>query len=165
MRWIGPAALVLGLLAASAPASAASSCAEKGSRTLLDNRVARVYEDQSDDTISCSKATGHHRVLASDSYEYLQHLTLSGHFVAFWWTGCLTVDEHCSSSLDVHDVRTGRRVFSGDLEPAVLVLRSNGSVAWSVLALPPARWAARSGAIPGAAPPEPTTVRRWTRGR
>lgn len=134
MLRIGLAAAVGAAMLAAAPgaASATSSCAEKGSRTLLENRVGRVYEDQRDDTISCSKTTGHHRVLASDSYEYLDNLTLSGHFVAFWWTGCLTVDEHCSAALDVHDVRTGRLVFTTDSNPAVLVLRPNGSVAWSV---------------------------------
>lgn len=126
---------VLALVAAAAlvPAEAgAASCAAEGSSTEAENAVARIYRASNDDTFACSKTTGKRKLLAIDAYEYLENLTLRGHFAAYFWQACEAGDHPCYASLEVLDVRRGREVFEADHDPLVLVLRSNGSIAWSV---------------------------------
>lgn len=125
----------MALAAAAAPdgASAASSCSAKGSRTLAENRVARIYEDVDYDVFACSKVTGENVRIAFDPEDVATLITLRGHFVAYGWESCEPPgpEAGCVQSFYVRDVRRKKPVFAGGGEPDAVVLRANGSVAWS----------------------------------
>jgi hypothetical protein len=133
MRWIGVVALVAGVLVPSAPASAASSCSASGSRTVFENGVARVYEDRDYNTFVCSKVNGTRRMIAFDPEDVAELIVLRGHFVAYGWESCEPPgpEAGCARRLYVRDVRREEPVFASGGEPDWIVLRSNGSVAWS----------------------------------
>lgn len=133
MRPAGAASLAAILAVLALPSSAgAATCGETGSRTRAENSVARVYEDQSEDTIACSKANGRAELIAIDAYEYLPLLVLRGHYVAYHWRACEAGDSPCYASLILRDVRRKEPAFSTDDFPLRLLLRSNGSLAWSI---------------------------------
>jgi hypothetical protein len=133
VRW-GAIAIAGGLLAlASGGAGAApSSCSARGSYTVAENGVARVYSDADDYTITCSKANGRRNVIADDSYDLIEDLKLRGHFVAFIRESCETSGFECAEGVYVVDVRRDDdELFFARGDGSTVVLRSNGSIAWS----------------------------------
>ena len=135
MRAVGVVAAVTFLLLAPSRADA-GSCAAKGSATLAENSVARIYLDMSDDTIACSKVNGNRLLLLQDSYDYAEELKLRGHFVAHDQHTCDESGFGCFVVLLVHDVRRDDEVFLRRASPETFVLRSNGSVAWTEAGYP-----------------------------
>lgn len=132
MRWWA-VALAAGLLALvpGAVDARGSTCSSRGSETIAENAVARVYLDRGDDTFSCSKANGRRNMIAHESYDLIQHLTLRGHHVAFSRRSCETSGFECAEGVHVFDVRHDEEAgFFSSGWIATVVLRSNGSIAW-----------------------------------
>ncbi len=127
---IGAAVLVL---ASSGADAAPSSSSAPSSYTVAENRVARVYRDETDDTVTCSKVNGRRNGIASDSYDVIEDLKLRGHYVAFIRKSCETSGFECAEGVFVADVRRDDNddVFSTRGDGSTVVLRSNGSIAWS----------------------------------
>lgn len=133
VRW-GVVVIIAGLLAITpaGPHAAPSSCFSKGSETIGENAVARVYYDRGDNVIACSKTNGRRNEIAADVYDVIEELSLRGHYVAFIRESCETSGFECSTGVFVVDARRSAEdgfFARGDIN--TVVLRSNGSIAWS----------------------------------
>jgi hypothetical protein len=139
VRRSGAAALVSGLLLLAAPAgapAATTSCSSKGSTTVRENSVVRLYDEDDISLFSCSKRTGHREFLHAYDAGRVWQLRLRGHYVAYAYESCLDAagEEDCLLGIEVNDARTGRRTFSemNAYGADRLVLKRNGSIAWGI---------------------------------
>ena len=123
------------LMAAPAGARERHSCAARGSETLRENSVARVYGTAAGDVVACSRRTGHREVLAAaESDERLWQLRLRGHYTAFAYEFCVdALGDDCHLGVARVNARSGayRRMGSVAWEVVRVELRRTGGVAWS----------------------------------
>ena len=147
------------LAAALTPAAAdakRSTCRPAGSEILAESRTGRVYARDGDQrrAVACLFRTGARTRLAPSGLdpEVSGPFAIAGRFAAYHWGACeVSGSSGCSYVVDVVDIPTGRIVRSdwtdggapechartasntdcGEGIVAALVLKRNGSVAWT----------------------------------
>jgi hypothetical protein len=147
------AAIALGAVAAGAPATAQarrSTCAARGSRTVVADAAVRVYRRADGGTWACAHANGRRSELGRGSEPYregnyvIEHIHLRGSRVAY----AIAQDEvdYIVSTVWLRDVRAGRNLVA-NVSPLVhegvvcpvgdfrelddLVLGPRGHLAWT----------------------------------
>ena len=133
-------ALVLLLLAVvlvppEAASAARVSCAERGTVTVRENSVARVYRDGDAAYFSCSRRTGHREYIGDDAMGTVAEIRLRGHMLAHAFESCLdALGDECERGIALADVRAGRGLYSEAVpwDRIRIALRRTGAIAWAV---------------------------------
>ncbi len=129
--------VVVAAVALAPAASAGPSCRAKGSKTVHQNSLARVFTRPSPTAgtqlVGCWKKTGRRRVLAAAGARLVR---LAGRYAAFYSEASENCGPHCASRNQTRqitrvDLRDGGRVVTVvRMVPARLLLNGQGEMAW-----------------------------------